>query len=101
MRDLLVVATFEHKESGDFEGGSAVALNGHLIYYWDSGMASHNHTERIVNRLKVALDPIVEKVVTPIKAWWDDQEIEACLIGLMIPKYKWLAYQAARGGSPG
>lgn len=62
MRDLLVVATFEKKEDDDFTEGSAVVLNGHMIYYWDMGQDGGNHTETIVGRLTKALDPVVKKI---------------------------------------
>jgi len=102
MRDLLIVATFEHKEDDDFTEGSAVVLNGHMIYYWDRGQDGGNHTETIVNRLTKALDPVVKKISTPIKCWWDDQEIEACVRGLtMVEPGYYPGKPTKKGENPG
>lgn len=68
---------FENKE------GEGVALGPHLIYWWDYGRDGSNKCPRILKKLQEALgmEPVV--YAFPVKAWWDETEIEAAVLGYL------------------
>jgi len=74
-------------DSVDFKSGEGVALNGHLLFWWDHARDGGNKTLEILQKLERALELERSTFTIKVLAYWMEEDVELCVRGLMIANY--------------